>query len=283
MWQAYLRNWLTQRVREAAYEHVTSAARRAPVDEDASTEPKACDVGVVCALAIEAGGLEDLLAAPITIRAPRFFAREGRLGDRSLVVAHSGVGREAAARAAELLIAGHHPKWVISAGFAGALVPELERGDIVMADSIVDESGREFDLDLRIDRSTLARKRSLHVGRLLTTDSIIGAAADKRRLGEQFAALAVDMESWAVAEVCQRERVRFMAVRVVSDRSDEELPRDLGPLIEAGSAARRFGALTGTIFRRPGSVKDMLRLKQQALAASDRLAKFLASMIAELR
>ena len=32
---------------------------------------------------------------------------------------------------------------------------------------------------------------------------------------------------WAVAEVCRREKQRFLAVRVISDAVDEELPADV--------------------------------------------------------
>ncbi|NQT40578.1 MAG: hypothetical protein HQ581_24005, partial [Planctomycetes bacterium] len=36
------------------------------------------------------------------------------------------------------------------------------------------------------------------------------------------------------------------------------------------------------IWRRPGSVKDMWRLRENAMVASDRLAEFLAGMIGQL-
>ena len=163
---------------------------------------------------------------------------------RRLVLAQAGVGRQRAERATQMLIAGHRPPWVISAGFSGGLQPGLKRGDIVMADSLVEPGGGRLAIDVRIDQQTLAATPGLHVGRLLTVDKIITESSDKKQLGKAYEALAVDMESWAVGEVCSQERVRFLAVRVISDAMEENLPRDLGRLITQKTAAGKVGAVT---------------------------------------
>jgi adenosylhomocysteine nucleosidase len=121
-----------------------------------------------------------------------------------------------------------------------------------------------------------------HVGRLLTMDKMVCLPEEKRALGQQYDALAVDMEPCAVAEACQRAGARFLVIRIISDPVDEQLPRDVERLISQKPPATRFGAALGTIFHRPSSLKDMLRLKENALVASDRLAKFLASAIQQL-
>jgi adenosylhomocysteine nucleosidase len=283
MWQSLVRNWLHQQVRQKVYEHVASAGRSAAeAPDEPAPPPGPCDVGLVFALGIESGGLEDLLNAVVVTRGKSFLAREGSLQDRRLVLALAGVGRNKAERATRLLLAGHRPAWVISAGFSGALQPGLKRGDIVMADSLVEPGGGRLAIDMRIDQQSLASTPGLHIGRLLTVDKIVAESSEKQRLGQTYDALAVDMESWAVAEVCSQEHVRFLAVRVISDTLEENLPHDLGPLIAQQTTAGKVGALTGALWRRPSSFKDMLRLREQALIASDRLAKFLAGVIVQL-
>ncbi len=69
---------------------------------------------------------------------------------------------------------------------------------------------------------------------------------------------------------------------MISDAVDDELPEDLDSLIMQRTTAGRLGAAAGTLFRRPSSIKDMLRLKEDALVASDRLAKFLDGVIQQL-
>jgi adenosylhomocysteine nucleosidase len=289
MYQWLLRNWLrnvaTEKLREKAGEVVREqlqAGAEAGAEEEAEESPRACDVGLVFALETESGGLEDLLNGQIAIRGKKFVVRQGGLKGRNVVVIRSSGGRRAAAEATETLILGHRPKWVISAGFAGALQPELCRHDLVMADSLVDTAGHQLSVDLRVDPASLARTPGVHVGRLLTADRIVCLPEEKRALGQQHQALAVDMESYAVAEVCQKTQTRFLAIRIISDPVEEQLPRDVERLIRQKTYAGRFGAALGTILNRPSSVKDMLRLKENALVASDRLARFLASTIAQL-
>ena len=55
---------------------------------------------------------------------------EGEYCGKIVAVAVGGMGRAAARRAADVLIAGHRPRWLISAGFAGALESRLIPGTI---------------------------------------------------------------------------------------------------------------------------------------------------------
>ena len=277
MWQSVLRSWF----RGKAAEQVQQSARRRVIDAGQQPLPP-CDVAVVFALAVESGGLVDLLGDVIDIRGHGFVARCGKLEGRNVVVGESGPGGEAAARATAAILRGHRPQWVVSAGFAGGLDPRLARGDILMADHVADLAGDQLAIGFDIPAEEVARTPGLHVGRLLTVDQIIRQPQEKLSLGETHDALAVDMESMAVARVCQREKVRFLCVRVISDAQGDRLPAEIDHLLRQTSRAGRWGAATGAIFRRPSSVKDMLQLKEHALLASDRLAKFLAGTVTQL-
>jgi adenosylhomocysteine nucleosidase len=269
-------------MREAAIGAASEAGAHARTAEEQgppNQEQPVCHVGLVFALAIEAGGLVDRLAGVIRMEGAGFLAREGGLEGRRIVVVESGVGCERARRAAEALVLGHQPRWVISAGFAGALDERLRQGDILMADTIVDAGGGQLAIDLKVE-SDAARR--LHVGRLLTVDRVLRDPAEKQALGKRHAALAVDMESMAVAEVCRAEKVRFLSVRVIIDEVDRALPRDIDLLLNKKTTAGRLGAAAGAILRRPASIKDMWQLKEDALVASERLGKFLVGVVGQL-
>lgn len=279
VWQSLIRTWLQQQVRQSAYQAVDAARGRA---EQAASQPaRQCDVGLVFALGIESGGLVDLLSEQLTTSGPGFIVRQGMLQARSVVLVEAGVGTTAAARGTQALLAGHRPMWVVSAGFAGGLDPRVRRGDIIMADSIAGGDGRRLAIDLKLPAEAMATP-GLHVGRLVTADAVLFRPGDKRTLGEQQQALAVDMESWAVGEVCRQAKTRFLAIRVISDAVDDELPADVERLARQNTPAARLGAAAGAIFRRPSSVKDMLKLKEEALIGSDRLARFLAGIVVQL-
>lgn len=245
------------------------------------TEKPICHVGLVFALGIEAGGLVDRLKGVIRIEGHGFVAREGGLGGKRLIVLESGTGLKNAERGARALIAGHRPRWVISAGFAGGLYPNLALGDLVLINEIISADGQPLAIDVHYEPGAADRDR-VHVGRLLTADHIIREAAEKRLLGERYQALAVDMESAAVAKVCQAERVRLLAVRIISDPVHRDLPPEIANLVRQRTTAGRLGAAAGALFRRPSSLKDMWQLKEDALHASERLADFLIELIARL-
>jgi len=284
-----LRNWLRgaaereirQRVVEAAQGQLQTAAEEVEDGQSGRSAPP-CQLGVVFALAIEAGGLEDLLDGVVTTQGHGLLVREGRLKDRRLALVLSGHGRRCAARATEALIAGHRPEWVLSAGFAGGLSPRLKRYDILVADHLVDTAGNQLTVNLEPGPAVRAAAEGVHVGRLLTADRVVRLPDEKRSLLRQYDALAVDMESFAVAEVCRRRQVRFLAVRVINDTADDELPPDVEKLLAQKTFAAQLGAAAGAIWRRPSSFKDIYKLKEDALLASDRLARFLGRIVAQL-
>jgi len=150
----------------------------------------------------------------------------------------------------------------------------------VMPDAIMGEDGQRLAIDLRM--SAADQSSGLHVGPLLTIDRVAFKVEQKRQLGKQFGALAVDMETLGVAEVCQREKQRFLAVRVISDGVDDQLPPDVERLVRKKTWVRRIGAAAGTIVRRPSTVKDLWRFRETAHACSRKLAKFLEGVVEQL-
>jgi adenosylhomocysteine nucleosidase len=291
-----LRALVSQFVRQAAQRKIYEAAAAALAgqhgasesdgslqEQEKSSEPvPPCDVVLLFALGIESGGTVDRLSDAVSTRCQSFFEHAGRLDGRRVVVAESGVGVELAARATQDLISLHRPQWVVSAGFAGALHDALHRGHILMANRVADTHNNQLSVGLKLDERIVDSTPSLHVGRLLTVDQIIRDPQDKRRLGVQHDALACDMESMAIADVCRRCKVRFLSVRVISDEVDEHLPPEIESLLNQKNLAGKLGAAAGAIFNRPSSIKDMWKLNEDALKASDRLAKFLLGVVPQL-
>ena len=293
-----LRNWIRKKATEAVRDAVTDAARGAtqsaanpdptqspesePIESKTPELPPPCHVGIVFGHASEAGGILERLQGAIATHAEGFKFHQGGLNGRSVVAVVAGDEPQLATEATETLIEGHHPQWIVSAGFAGALTPELVRGDIVMADQVLDREGHQLALDLKIQPESLATISGVSLGGLLSIKSDVRSVEEKKRLAARHPAVCVDLQSYSVAEVCRRQQVKLMAIRVIRDALDDELPGDIRQLLEQTSVAGKAGAVTGAIFRRPSSVKDMWQLKEDALAGSERLAKFLINMLEQL-
>jgi adenosylhomocysteine nucleosidase len=241
--------------------------------------PIPCDVGVVAATPIE---VAPLLARFTNVRkyaGPRFTVIEGECAGKVVAVVLTGMGRARAQRGAELLLDGHRPRWIVSAGFGGALDPDLRRNEIVIPQEVVNLEGRRFAIDLAVPPE--AESQGLRTGTLLTVDEFVRKASEKAELRQKFAADIVDMESSAIAALCGDRGVRFLAVRVVSDEAGVDLPPEILAIV-GPSGGLRLGATMGALWKRPSSVKDLLVLRQHATEAANRLAVFLAGTFPRL-
>ena len=49
----------------------------------------------------------------------------GKLATREVLLVHTGIGTAAAEKCVRTLLAEHRPRWLLSAGYAGALDPAL--------------------------------------------------------------------------------------------------------------------------------------------------------------
>jgi adenosylhomocysteine nucleosidase len=284
-----LQSVVTDTLRGAAAEaarQTTGSSERAAAGADGRPTAQSdelappCDLAVIFALGIESGGTVDKLEEASTTRIGSFTEHAGRLLGKEAVVVESGVGPEAAAKATADVIGFHQPLWVVSAGFAGALDPSLRRGHILMASEVVrgDSPGLSVGFKLHAQEAPW-----LHVGRLVTTDKLVRTRAEKESLGKQHQALACDMESYAIADVCRQKGVRFLSVRIISDALDDELPKEVERLLAQKTIAGKLGAAAKAVFQRPGSALDFIKLQDDALKASDRLAKFLTGLVVQLR
>jgi len=248
-----------------------------------ATEPNGddgarADIGIVCALPLE---LQPFLGRCERVRkytGGDFRFRGGRYDGIRIVVAESGAGRHRARRAAQALIDAHHPTWVLSCGFAGALQPQIKIGQIVVADRLLAADRPPVQIDVKMPADPA---RGLHVGAILTTDQIVRSVVEKQAIATQSGALCVDMESHAVAEFCRDQGLRCLAIRVMTD----DLSRDLPPEVLSvfgSTGAVRMGAVVGALWKRPSSYQDLLQLREVAAQAAEKLADFLDGVVHQL-
>lgn len=174
------------------------------------------EIGIVIAVSVE--------AAPLLSRRARHgeLARLARSGWLKL----SGTGRSRAAQAAQALLAAG-AKALLSWGVAGGLDPRLAGGVVVVPDAVIAADGRVFRVDMEWRAQTLqrlARRVTLATGTLVESAHVLTTGEEKRALGESCGAVAVDMESAAVAEVALSAKVPFLAIRVILDAAHEALP-----------------------------------------------------------
>jgi adenosylhomocysteine nucleosidase len=237
-----------------------------------------CDIGLVCALPMEVGPFLARCDKVKKYTGGAFTFRGGKLAHLRVAVVESGAGPTRARKATLALIDAHTPRWVLSIGFSGALRPEMQVGHIVMADAVVDPDGQTLKLDLNMPADPA---RGLYVGPIVTERYIVRTVAEKQALAEKSGAIAVDLESSAVAAVCREAHVRFLAVRTISDDMSADLPPEVAAIF-GSTGSVRAGAVAGALWKRFSSAKDMWRLRENAAQAADKLAVFLEGVVAQL-
>ncbi len=150
-------------------------------------------------------------------------------------VVKSGIGKADAARTATELILRDRPDCIINSGCAGGIAPGLQVFDIVIAAQAayhdvwcgegslpgqLQDMPQRFDADPALVRTarSLQTERPLHCGLICSGDQFLTTPEDDARvLGMYPDALACDMESAAVAQVCRHYGVPFLGFRVISD------------------------------------------------------------------
>jgi adenosylhomocysteine nucleosidase len=241
------------------------------------------EIAVVCALALELAPLLDRCQRPRKTIAEGFVVHGAWLHAKRVALLEAGNRTRALRRATTGLIDAHSPELVVAAGLAGALSDDLAVGHFLVADEITATDGTRLAVDgARAFAAGASEKWSdcLHVGRLLTVDHIVRTADEKRALHRQQDALAVDMESLIVAQVCRERGVRFQGVRVISDDAATDLPPEVLSLFGA-SKFFRLGAALGAAWHRPAAVKDLWQLRDRAHQAAERLAELLDELLGQ--
>ena len=142
-------------------------------------------------------------------------------GRQALCVAN-GPGRENAARGVEFACKSFDVGAIVSAGYVGALDPELTVGSTLIVRRIIQLNPRlEYAVRLPVCSGELRPR----VAALVTIDEVAQDADSKAQLRVTGAA-AVDMEASAVAAEAVRRDLPFYCLRAVSDEADTSLIMD---------------------------------------------------------
>lgn len=204
------------------------------------------------------------------------------------VAVQAGVGRTRAAEGARLLIRRFSPRALLSVGFAGGLLPALNRGtliigtEVVCEDSSLPSAPADRDLVEQFQAAADAEALPVQQGRLVTCHQMIADPASKAVLRGKSGACAVDMETMGIAGVAHAAGLPWAAVRVIVDRAADTLPPAfLTALREDGHVAT--GRLLRMICRSPQLLCHLLWLVGAAATARRHLSQIFERWTTRLR
>jgi|UniRef100_A0A7V6A4L2 adenosylhomocysteine nucleosidase len=200
------------------------------------------------------------------------------------VVALSGIGQSAAARAAAFLIEHYQPQVFISLGFGGGLTADLPHGALVVGETLWrfdPESGALEKLTApplphaaaHLLERLMAAGMPAYPGSVVTTPVII----HKARHGTLLTGLpypVLDLETSAAAAILRPQQIPFLALRAVTDTGGEEIPDFITQAVREGKSPSAAAALAW-LAADPRRLAALLHLWGRSRLAAQHLARAL--------
>jgi len=216
---------------------------------------------------------------------------------------------------------------LILSGTAGAVAPEVEVGEVVigakviphdagvylgegfkfcgvMASGVQGRQGwvRAFQADPHLVQAALSAGENLfqlrwigkripavRVGTIVTGDQVIFSQEKKEWLHRTFAALAVEMEGAAVAQVAAANGRPWLVVRAISDQADASTGFDFTPLLDYLDDPRsRWDRIRGRgrklwyLVSNPSIAPRRMRLRRNVHLAAENAARLVEAIMTEL-
>jgi len=202
--------------------------------------------------------IEPIISKLENLKETRYAANtyyEGTYNGQELVVAYSKIGKVFATLTATSLIQKFGCEKLLFSGVAGAISPELNIGDLIIADGLCQHDlditafGHPYgyvpegevciptDVELRNVAKEVASEKDLKLveGVIATGDQFVANPERKDWIGETFKAHALEMEGASVAVVCSSLDVPFFILRAISDSADMDASFNFDEFLESSA------------------------------------------------
>jgi len=220
-------------------------------------------LGIISALAEEQHGLIEALESP----SKHFYGmREytaGKLWEIDAVCVLSRIGKVAAAMTAAILVEKFGVTHIVFTGVAGSGDKNVNVGDIVVAESLVQHDFdasplfprheipltgiSRFATDVALTERLVSAAKTItrvHRGLIASGDQFIGKLGQLQGLKAALPdLLAVEMEGAAVAQVCFELGIPFAVIRTISDNANDDAAVDFMHFIKTVASRYAFDVI----------------------------------------
>jgi hypothetical protein len=188
----------------------------------------------------------------------------GAAGRTQVVAAITGIGMRAAARATERMLDEGAFDRVLVVGIAGGIAQGARIGDLVVPEQVLDLASGT--------RHRPAALAGLAPRGVLATEDGMLSDRDALRALRGRGVVAIDMETAAVAAVCERRGVAWSVLRAISDHVDHA-PVDPAVFALAGpDGGPDLAALARFLLVRPWRLATLARLARDMRTAANAAA-----------
>lgn len=196
------------------------------------------------------------------------WARSGRIGGNEFLFVANGATRKHAGAAIQAVWDAFKPEAIVSTGFCGAVSPELQIADLVVATGVAREGERYPALPVSGPPA--------HRGLVRTLDYVAGSREERSKL-HSTGAIAVEMEAAEGAERAKRSGLPFYCIKAVTDLADETLANDFNKALRSDGHFDTIVLLRGALRHPAPRVTELIRLHGRCVRAARALGDFFAN------
>jgi len=188
----------------------------------------------------------------------------GHLGGVNVVATAVGVGTRRAEETTERLFRSASVPLVIVVGIAGASAPHLKIGDVVVPESVIHgPAGTTHTSTESVARPDRKGTIRTHNELLVDPDGV----AALHRCG----VVAMDMETGAIAAVCERHGVAWTAFRAIGDNPERPVDPDSMTMLNPDGTGN-VGAALRFVVRHPLRIPGLVRMGRDGAKACNAAA-----------
>ena len=205
-------------------------------------------IGIIGAMQIEIDNLLKILKNEEVVIISGIKYIKGTIHDKKIVIAKCGIGKVFATMCTQTMILKFSPEIIINTGISGG-IKDLDIGDVVIADKVVQHdmdtsplgeavgmiSGINLthipcskDIVEKLDEVLCKENIKHKIGTIATGDQFIADTKKIIKINQKFGAIAFDMESGAIGQVCHINKVKYGIVRSISDNGNYNAGQDFG-------------------------------------------------------
>lgn len=225
-------------------------------------------IAITFALPAESSDFVRSLAQPVVHASEGVKSIRGQIHGREVEVFHTGVGEKRCRAQIEAFLRRRQFKYLISAGFAGALDQELEVGDLLLSENF---SSPELLRSAHLDFAGAG----IFLGKLATVPGIVDSISERDRWAIKSGAAAVDMETEFIATACAARQIPILSLRAISDTPSKPFPAPPNVLFDLEKQKTNPGRLALYLVTHPGALMRLNAFRQRVAFARQSLTSAL--------
>jgi adenosylhomocysteine nucleosidase len=230
-------------------------------------------IAISFALPAESSGLVALLQnKQLVIRGQTTKSIQGRIDNKSVEIFHTGVGRRSCEGKIGNFLGTAQPRYLISAGFAGAARPSVEVGDLILAENFSDRQ-------VLFEAQRILSNRGACTAKLFTSTTVIDSRSERMEKAHAHDAAAVDMETEVIAQACTARSIPMLSMRVISDSLREPFPAPPSVLFDIERQRTDFAKLSLHLLTHAGAILGLVRFARQIARARNELTSALVALL----